>query len=173
MDTIGREETYLRLIQQGESQFVEFKRAAVEARHLAEDMVALANADGGTLFIGVEDDGQLSGIEGYQRNVDELLRAPYIYCVPPIEAQSYTFTREEKTILVLNIAYSTQVHETVGKAVYLRVGRKNQRLGVNDVLRLAYAKGQAALESKMVEGATYDDLDSELVKAYCNRIGVT
>ena len=173
MDTIGREETYLRLIQQGESQFVEFKRAAVEARHLAEDMVALANADGGTLFIGVEDDGQLSGIEGYQRNVDELLRAPYIYCVPPIEAQSYTFTREEKTILVLNIAYSTQVHETVGKAVYLRVGRKNQRLGVNDVLRLAYAKGQAALESKMVEGATYDDLDSELVKAYCTRIGVT
>lgn len=68
------EQDYRRMIQGGESQFVEFKRAAVEARHLAEDLVALSNADGGTVFIGVEDDGRVSGIEGYQDNVDELLR---------------------------------------------------------------------------------------------------
>jgi len=166
-----REENYLQMIRQGESQFVEFKRAAVEARHLAENMVAFANADGGTLLIGVEDDGRISGIEGYQRNVDELLRAPYVHCVPPVEAQSYTFIREEKTVLALDIAYSAQVHETVGKAVYLRVGRKNQRLGVNDVLRLAYAKGQASLEARAVEGATFDDLDHALVVSYCARIG--
>jgi ATP-dependent DNA helicase RecG len=167
------EQDYLRMIQGGESQFVEFKRAAVEARHLAEDLVALANADGGTVFIGVEDDGRVSGIEGYQDNVDELLRTPYVYCVPPVEAQSYTFTLEGKTILVLNIAYSTQVHETTGKAVYLRVGRKNQRLGVNDILRLAYAKGQAALESRAIEEASFDDLDQALVADYCARIGAT
>jgi len=166
-----REENYLQMIRQGESQFVEFKRAAVEARHLAENMVAFANADGGALLIGVEDDGRISGIEGYQRNVDELLRAPYVHCVPPVEAQSYTFICEGKTVLALDIAYSTQVHETVGKAVYLRVGRKNQRLGVNDVLRLAYAKGQASLEARAVEGATFDDLDRALVVDYCTRIG--
>jgi ATP-dependent DNA helicase RecG len=165
------EQNYLRMIQGGESQFVEFKRAAVEARHLAEDLVALANADGGTVFIGVEDDGRVSGIEGYQDNVDELLRTPYIHCVPPVEAQSYTFTLEGKTILALDIAYSTQVHETTGKAVYLRVGRKNQRLGVNDILRLAYAKGQAALESKPIEEAAFDDLDQALISDYCARIG--
>jgi len=161
------------MIQAGESQFVEFKRAAVEARHLAWDLVALANADGGTVLIGVEDDGQVSGIEGYQDNVDELLRAPYIHCVPPVEAQSYTFTVEGNTVLALDIDYSTQVHETTGKVVYLRVGRKNQRLGVNDILRLAYAKGQAALESRAVEGAAFDDLDQALIADYCARIGAT
>ncbi len=167
------EQDYLRMIQAGESQFVEFKRAAVEARHLAEDLVALANADGGTVLIGVEDDGRVSGIEGYQDNVDELLRAPYIPCVPPVEAQSYTFTVEGKTVLALDVAYSTQVHETTGKAVYLRVGRKNQRLGVNDILRLAYAKGQAALETKPIEEAAFEDLDQALVADYCARIGAT
>lgn len=167
------EQDYLRMIQGGESQFVEFKRAAVEARHLAEDLVALANADGGTVFIGVEDDGRVSGIEGYQDNVDELLRTPYVHCVPPVEAQSYTFTLEGKTILALDVAYSTQVHETTGKTVYLRVGRKNQRLGVNDILRLAYAKGQAALESRAIEEATFDDLDQALIADYCDRIGAT
>jgi len=167
------EQDYLRMIQASESQFVEFKRAAVEARHLAEDLVALANADGGTVFVGVEDDGRVSGIEGYQDNVDELLRAPYLHCVPPVEAQSYTLTLEGKTVLALDVAYSTQVHETTGKAVYLRVGRRNQRLGVNDILRLAYAKGQAALEAKPVEEAAFEDLDQALVADYCGRIGAT
>jgi len=122
---------YIKITQLGESQFVEFKRAAVEAKHLAEDLVALANADGGTVLIGVEDDGSISGIESYRDNVDELLRAPYIHCVPPVEARSDTFMVEDRTVLALDVAYSTQVHETTSKAVYLRVGRKNQRLGVN------------------------------------------
>ena len=167
------EQDVLRMIREGESQFVEFKRAAVEARHLAEDLVALANADGGTVLIGVEDDGWVSGVEGSQDNVDELLRVPYLHCVPPVEAQRYTFTLEGKAVLALDVAYSTQVHETTGKAVYLRVGRKNQRLGVNDILRLAYAKGQAALESRAVEEVAFEDLDQALIADYCARIGVT
>jgi len=167
------EQQYLRMIRDGESQFVEFKRAAVEAKHLAEDLVALANADGGTLLIGVEDDGHVSGVEGYQDHIDELLRAPYIHCVPPVEAQSDTFVVGGKTVLALSVAYSTQVHETTGKAVYLRVGRKNQRLGVNDILRLAYAKGQAALESRAMEEVAFEDLDQALIADYCGRIGAT
>ena len=86
--------------------------------------MALANADGGVVLIGVEDDGSISGIEGYQNNVDELLRAPYIHCVPPIEAHGNMFVREDRTVLALDVAYSTQAHETASKAVYLRVGRK-------------------------------------------------
>ena len=121
--------------------------------------MALANADGGVVLIGVEDDGSISGIEGYQNNVDELLRAPYIHCVPPIEAHSNMFVLEDRTVLALDVAYSTQAHETASKAVYLRVGRKNQRLGVNDILRLAYAKGQAACEGKGIEEAAFEDLD--------------
>jgi len=46
------EQDYLRMIQEGESQFVEFKRAAVEARHLAQVLVALANADGDAVLTG-------------------------------------------------------------------------------------------------------------------------
>ena len=135
--------------------------------------MALANADGGVVLIGVEDDGSISGIEGYQNNVDELLRAPYIHCVPPIEAHSNMFVLEDRTVLALDVAYSTQAHETASKAVYLRVGRKNQRLGVNDILRLAYAKGQASFEGKGIEEAAFEDLDQALVADYCARIGAT
>jgi len=170
---IPTEQDYQRMIQAGESQFAEFKRAAVVPKHLAESLVAFANADGGTVLIGVEDDGSISGIVGCENHIDELLRAPYVHCVPPVEAQSLTFAVEGKTILAIHVAYSTQVHETTRKTVYLRVGRKNQRLGVNDILRLAYAKGQAAYEVKTVEEASLDDLDQALVAEYCTRIGAT
>ncbi len=164
---------YRQIIQAGESQFVEFKRVAVAPKHLAESLVAFANADGGTALIGVEDDGSISGITGCENHIDELLRAPYVHCVPPVEAQSLTFAIESKTILALHVACSTQVHETIRKTVYLRVGRKNQRLGVNDILRLAYAKGQASYEVQAIEEASLDDLDQALVAEYCTRIGST
>ena len=38
------EQDYLRMIREGESQFVEFKRVAVAPKHLAENLVAFANA---------------------------------------------------------------------------------------------------------------------------------
>lgn len=41
---IPTEQDYQGMIQAGESQFVEFKRAAVAPKHLAEDLVAFANA---------------------------------------------------------------------------------------------------------------------------------
>ncbi len=61
----------------------------------------------------------------------------------------------------------------LARQFYLRVGRKNQRLGVNDILRLAYAKGQAALETKPVEEAAFEDLDQALIADYCAGIGAT
>ncbi len=41
---IPTEQEYQRMIRAGESQFAEFKRAAVAPKHLAESLVAFANA---------------------------------------------------------------------------------------------------------------------------------
>lgn len=41
---IPTEQDCQRMIQAGESQFVEFKRVAVAPKHLAENLVAFANA---------------------------------------------------------------------------------------------------------------------------------
>jgi len=41
---IPTEQDCQRMIQAGESQFVEFKRVAVAPKHLAEDLVAFTNA---------------------------------------------------------------------------------------------------------------------------------
>ena len=49
------------LLQQGENNAVEFKSAGVSPDGLAKEIVAFANTLGGSILMGVEDDGTISG----------------------------------------------------------------------------------------------------------------
>src|SRR5687767_2782057 len=76
-------------IQLGESHFREFKSAlhgSEGEKHLrpvksicediAEGLVAFANADGGELLIGVEDNGRISGVPHDVTDIQKMLAAP-------------------------------------------------------------------------------------------------
>jgi ATP-dependent DNA helicase RecG len=51
------------LIANGENSGVEFKRDDLRPEQLAKEIVALANLQGGSILIGVEDDESISGIQ--------------------------------------------------------------------------------------------------------------
>ena len=53
----------LEIIANGENSGVEFKRDDLRPEQLAKEIVALLNFQGGKLFLGVEDDGTISGIQ--------------------------------------------------------------------------------------------------------------
>ena len=40
------------------------------------------------LTIGVEDDGKITGIDGYAENINELLRAPFDFCKPSVQVET-------------------------------------------------------------------------------------
>lgn len=48
----------LEIIRNGENSRVEFKRDDVQPQSLAKEIAALANLNGGYIFLGVEDDGK-------------------------------------------------------------------------------------------------------------------
>ncbi|MBL4684175.1 MAG: ATP-binding protein, partial [Nannocystaceae bacterium] len=49
------------LLRNGEDSTVEFKRDDVQNHDLAKELVAFLNLEGGTILLGVEDDGIISG----------------------------------------------------------------------------------------------------------------
>lgn len=51
-----------RLIASGESETLDFKQTISDASKIAKTLVAFANNKGGTLLIGVRDNGSISGI---------------------------------------------------------------------------------------------------------------
>ena len=65
MDT----EDIIRRVRQGEDSRTQFKREAIGVARLAEELTAFANADGGVILFGVDDDGTVVGLGDEQRSV--------------------------------------------------------------------------------------------------------
>lgn len=71
-----------KLVAQGEGQHLEFKKKANFPEKIVREIVAFANAEGGLLLLGVDDDGELSGtrnIEGEAFVVSQAIKK----CVRP------------------------------------------------------------------------------------------
>ncbi len=63
-----------RTIPEQESLTVEFKsdRTRLPDKDLIETVVCLANTDGGSIYLGVEDDGQITGLHPQHQNLSTL-----------------------------------------------------------------------------------------------------
>ncbi len=74
----------IRLIKQGEGQFVEFKKKVSHPEKIVREVVAFANSRGGHLFIGVEDSGKMSGLKFPEDDEYVLSKAIKELCHPKI-----------------------------------------------------------------------------------------
>src|SRR6185369_2390836 len=52
-----------KLVSRGEGLHLEFKRKASHPEKIVREMIAFANTEGGTILIGVDDNGALAGIK--------------------------------------------------------------------------------------------------------------
>lgn len=159
-----------------EGQTFDRKSARIEPKALAVIMVAMANADGGTIAIGIEDDGSVSGIDRYSTHINDLLRVPFDYCIPSINVHPQRIACTDKEgkenhILILDVEQSSSMHSTTADDSYYRVGDKSKKLSFDDRMQIMLAKGVQYFEDYPVPRATVDDIDLDFVSSYCKRIG--
>jgi len=94
----------LKFIKQGEGQFVEFKKKANHPEKIIREVVAFANSGGGNLFIGVDDNGTISGLRYPEDEEYVLSKAIEELCKPSIDFEvSYLQVREDIEILHYHI----------------------------------------------------------------------
>ncbi len=159
-----------------EDQTYDRKSARKDPKGLSNHIVAFANADGGTLVIGIEDDFTVTGIDGYQNNVNDILRVPFNYCKPSIRVMTETVECVDKDgkpnhLLVITIPQSSELHANQQDDVYYRMGDKSKKLNFDERLQLMYAKGSRYYEDEPVFRSTLDDIDMDFVAEYCKKIG--
>ena len=71
-----------------ECQTFDCKSIQIEPKALAVPIVAMANADGGVLAIGVSDKTRrIEGIDGNEKRINELLRVPFDFCNPSVKVK--------------------------------------------------------------------------------------
>ena len=96
-----------RLIMQGEGQHLDFKFEISDARKIARTFVAFANAEGGTLLIGVKDDGSIAGIHSEEEKF-MARTAANVYCRPKIVFSGKDWVINNKLVLEIKIPKGTQ-----------------------------------------------------------------
>lgn len=159
-----------------ERQILDRKSARIKAIDLANPVVAMANSDGGFLAIGIEDDGTITGIDAYEKNINELIRVPFDFCIPSVKVDVKTIDAIDSDnnpnhVLLMHVFPSDHVIANQADEVYLRVGDKSKKLNFEQRLQLVYAKGVKYFEDQRVAGATIDDIDLGFVASYCKKIG--
>lgn len=159
-----------------ERQQFDRKSARIEATAIATPLIAFANADGGLIAVGIEDNGEITGIDAYTKNVNELLRAPFDYCKPSVKILTETMECTDSKgnpnhILLIRIPQSNELHANHKDEVFLRVGDKSKKLNFDERLQLMYSKGERYYEDEPVYGSSMADIDLDYVADYCKRIG--
>ena len=161
----------IELILNGENSGVEFKRDDVANHRIAQELVALLNLEGGTVLLGVEDDGSITGAsrENLEEWVVELCR---LKIDPPIiPFISWVKNAEPgRDVLAIRVPIGpdkpyARVHN--GRTTYfIRVGSTSQEASRDELERMFQASGHLHYGVKPVPGAGFDGLDYRRLRDY-------
>lgn len=139
-----------------------------DAERLAETLVAFANADGGTVLLGIDEQGQPApGLLGDQ--MEDALRAALVACRPPIRTEWEQIETPWGTAAAIHVPRSSELHALADGRVLIRSGQENRPLSGDQVRQLATGKSSGDFEMEEVPGAELADLDQDVIKDYINR----
>ena len=87
----------------GEDQYHEFKRMIDNPESVAGEIVAFANSEGGVLYLGVDDGGQLIGLGDTENTFQTLTHICRDRCLPPVSPIIEQIRVTDKEIIVLQV----------------------------------------------------------------------
>jgi ATP-dependent DNA helicase RecG len=162
----------LRLIADGETETVEFKREMPRPEHLVREVVALANRQGGYVLLGVGDDARVCGVTlrpGYEEWITNV-GAQTIDPPLPLACEKVETTRG-KTVLVMRVPRGFHKPHCVREGehrctVYIRHGVTSRPATREEIGSLFQESGEIDFDLSPVPGAMLADLNMESIEEY-------
>lgn len=163
------------LIRNGEDSGLEFKRDDIQNYDLAKEIVSFLNLEGGTVLLGVEDDGKISGTA--RENLDEWIAELCRTKIEPPVIPSLSWARNVepgKHVLAVRVTLGpdkpyARVHN--GRRTYfIRVGSTCREASREELERMFQASGRLHYGLKPVSGAALEALDRRRMRDYFTRV---
>ena len=180
-----KEGEWLQLQEHGPGQFMDFiscyqksltgkwqrrtLKAIVEA--LAQSLSAMANADGGVVFLGAEVQGEAPESFSDEKNRQLLFRGLEKEAVPPLPLEIRPEGRAGP-VLPITVKPSPLVHLLRNGKGYLRVGGENIPISRERVVALREAKSEAGHEREVLLKSSLEDLEPNLVAEFIQRLEI-
>ncbi|MBC2580027.1 RNA-binding domain-containing protein [Clostridium sp. DJ247] len=156
----------LNIIENGENLYIEFKEEGIKAKELAEEFVAFANGEGGTVLIGISDDGIIKGVT--DKNIEEkIMNICRNNCIPNIiPIYEYIEFDELKVVVVTIPKGLNKPYYTVDHKYYIRVGTTKRIASREELMRLFEANGSIHFDISPVYNTSIKDLNLDIIRDY-------
>lgn len=164
------------LLARTESHFFDFKRAGLGVDKFERALVAFANADGGEILVGIDDDASLPPAERIHGFAQQEDANAYVAAItdgidPPVIGIEVEFVRlpsdPNQLVLHLVIPKSPAVHFTAGRKCFIRRGAQCLPVRGAEIQRLVFAKGQQSFEDMPCDAVRVRDIeDGEYIHEY-------
>jgi ATP-dependent DNA helicase RecG len=132
---------------------------------LAEAMVALANASGGLILLGLDKEGYPRD-EIWEEEAEGALRTAASHTRPPVISEWQTVTTRQGVFIGIQVSRSGDLHSLDDGRVFVRSGAENKPLDGPEIQLLATSKSAGDFEATTVAGATTDDFDRDILDEY-------
>lgn len=157
----------------GEHSRQQFKRRLNHPDALAAELVAFSNSGGGTLLIGVEDDGSIAGLDAAEvRRTNQMLSntaSQHIH--PPISLQTENVPTAQGLVIVVTIAdgLSKPYLDHQGRIWVKQGADKRQLLAREELQRMFQRAGLVYADVVPVADTRSADLDEAAFRQYLER----
>jgi len=163
------------LIRNGEDSGLELKRDDVTNHDLAKEIVSFLNVAGGTILLGVEDDGTISGTarERLDEWVAELCRKKIEPPVIPFLSWARNLEPDKHVLAVRVPAGPDKPYARVHgdrRTYFVRVGSTCREASREELERMFQAPGRLQYGLKPVPGASFADFDLRRLRDYLERV---
>jgi len=180
-EILGLNERILKAIELGESHFREFKSALERDKDgktsrrqvksictdIGEALVSFSNADGGELFVGVEDDGTISGVPHAEDRIEVMMNAykTHVHVDTPLSPPLVkTITTDGLVIVYFRVEKSLSwIHLTSDGRCLQRFDRGNRPVSVEGLQLERQEDRSREYDREFVPNATVQDLNLQLV----------
>jgi ATP-dependent DNA helicase RecG len=135
---------------------------------MAEHLVAFANSDGGTIIIGLDEQGRVVN-PVYAEDLEGALKAAERLCRPLIVTRWEPVEAEGSALYAIVVPRSPELHSLADGRVLIRAGDENRPLGGEEIRQLAATKSAGDFEAETTPGAGWDDLDQDILAEYVEK----
>jgi ATP-dependent DNA helicase RecG len=139
----------------GEGQYVEFKEQVSD--NLAREMVAFANASGGSIYVGVADNHQLKGVNLSNRLLSQVQDIARHY-EPPVSVTLMPFKYPNNrgvTLLRIVVAEGREKPYGCSAGYFLRTGPSSQKMNRGELVRFLRGVGEVRFDEMACEPFQY------------------
>ena len=161
------------LLKQGESERLEFKESLSDWDGILKTICAFLNTRGGKIVIGVDDQGNIRGIDIGKNTLPNIINRIKFSIEPIILPQIEITNLREKNLIVITVNEGVNKPYYYKGIAYRRIGASNQKLSGDELEKLILEKYRKRISFEDTEiGDNLSLIDEDIIKEFINSVRI-